>query len=76
MTNQKIKPCPTCGSADAIGVASYDSGSRRVECDARGCWYTGPLDSTKRNAIKRHNERCDREAKARHSNAGLSSVTG
>jgi hypothetical protein len=75
MTNQKIKPCPKCQSADYIGVASYDTGSRRVECDAPGCWYIGPLDSTKRNAIKRHNERCARDAKSRHANAGLASVT-
>lgn len=57
MPNPKVKPCPKCGSADAIGVARYDSGSRRVECDTPGCWYIGPCEGSIRLAIKGHNQR-------------------
>ncbi len=57
MTNPRIKPCPKCQSADYIGVARYDSGSRRVECDNTGCNYIGPCEGSVRLAIKGHNDR-------------------
>lgn len=65
MTNQRIKPCPDCGSASSIGIASYDTGSRRVECDNQGCMYIGPISSRVRDAIQGHNERCAANAAAK-----------
>lgn len=55
MTNQKIKPCPECKTDEYMGVYTYDSGWRYVECDK--CYYLGPGCGSVKEAIKSHNER-------------------
>lgn len=57
-TNPKMAPCPNCKTADYLGVYSYESGTRRVECDHHGCWYIGPREGSIRQAIKSHNAKC------------------
>ena len=54
-TNQKIKPCPKCGTDEFLAVYSYESGWRYVECDHNGCWYHGPGAGSIRQAIILHN---------------------
>lgn len=55
MTYPKMKPCPKCG--EPVACYTYDgTGASRVECDARGCWYIGPIGN-KVEAIRGHNER-------------------
>lgn len=53
-TLPKIAPCPRCKTDEHIGICTYDSGWRYVECDK--CWYTGPGEGNQRQAIKSHNE--------------------
>ncbi len=55
MTNPKMKPCPKCGTDEALAVYKYDSGWRHVECDE--CMYLGPGEGSVRQAIKAHNDR-------------------
>lgn len=58
-TNQKMKPCPKCNTADYLAVYKYDSGWQYVECDNAACkgFYRGPGEGSTRQAIKSHNER-------------------
>ncbi|MBA8846215.1 Zn ribbon nucleic-acid-binding protein [Ochrobactrum sp. RH1CCR137] len=49
----KIKPCPKCGNAD-LNIYTYDNGWRHVECDE--CFYLGPGEGNKVQAVKSHNE--------------------
>lgn len=55
MTDQKILPCPKCKRDDSIAVYKYDNGWQHVECDR--CYYLGPGEGNRRQAIKSHNER-------------------
>lgn len=61
-TNQKMKPCPLCGTADFLAVYKYDSGWQYVECDNPACvkdgFYRGPGEGSIRQAIKSHNAAC------------------
>jgi hypothetical protein len=64
-TNQKIRPCPQCGSADDVAVYKYDNGWCYVECNngfnavgKKSCRYLGPGEGSVRQAIKSHNEKC------------------
>lgn len=61
MTNPKMKPCPRCKAP--VDCWSYESGSRRVECN--GCDYIGPIDTSVSRAIKRYNAEAEAEAAAR-----------
>lgn len=75
-TNQKIKPCPECGSTQ-MNVYKYDSGWCYVECDggfnARPhCGYRGPGEGSVRWAIKAHNAKRE-ESKPDLCNQQLSS---
>ena len=53
MTDQKIRPCPTCGKSDRLYVFKYDSGWQHVECDH--CGYMGHGEGSRREAIRSHN---------------------
>jgi len=55
MSYQKVKPCPECKTDEYMGVYTYDSGGRCVECDK--CFYRGPIEGSIRQAIKSHNEK-------------------
>jgi hypothetical protein len=52
MSDQKIKPCPTCGNTE-LAICTYDSGWRYVECDR--CHYYSGGEGTERQAIRAHN---------------------
>jgi Zn ribbon nucleic-acid-binding protein len=65
MTIQKMKPCPKCGNDD-LSIYTYDNGWRHVECDE--CFYLGPGEGNKSEAVKQHNARFD-EAKASYAKA-------
>lgn len=65
MTIKKMKPCPKCGNSD-LSIYTYDSGWRHVECDE--CFYLGPGEGSKSEAVNRHNDRFD-EAKASYAAA-------
>ena len=54
MSNQKLKPCPTCKTDEHLEVYKYDSGWRYVECDK--CFYRGPGEGSIKQAIRSHNE--------------------
>lgn len=54
-TDPKIEPCPTCENDDFISVYKYESGWQHVECDK--CFYFGPGEGNRRQAIKSHNAR-------------------
>lgn len=60
-TNQKILPCPRCGSSD-LTVYEYEHGWRHVECNegfnrpGHLCGYLGPGEGSVRQAIKAHND--------------------
>lgn len=53
MTLPKIKPCPKCGNVN-VDTYTYDNGWRHVECDE--CFYLGPGEGNKVQAVKSHNE--------------------
>ncbi len=57
-TSPKMKPCPSCETADYLAVYTYDSGWRYVECTM--CDYFGPGEGSIRQAIKQHNARAAR----------------
>lgn len=52
-TDPKMKPCPRCKSDEHLAVYKYDHGGQHVECD--GCFYLGPCEGSRRQAIKSHN---------------------
>lgn len=54
-TDQKLKPCPECITTEYLAVYTYDHGWQHVECDK--CFYLGPGEGSRRQAIKSHNER-------------------
>lgn len=60
MAYPKLKPCPFCKAVDSVSVYSYDSGTRRAECDSRGCSYIAPYSGNIRQAIKLHNAEYER----------------
>ncbi|NTG49008.1 hypothetical protein G6M04_16650 [Agrobacterium rhizogenes] len=53
MTIRKMKPCPKCGNTD-LSIYTYDNGWRHVECNK--CFYLGPGEGSKAQAVKQHNE--------------------
>jgi Zn ribbon nucleic-acid-binding protein len=53
-TNPKMKPCPKCEKVEDLAVYIYDGGAQHVECDA--CFYLGPAASSRRWAVKLHNQ--------------------
>ncbi|MCB1419776.1 MAG: YheV family putative metal-binding protein [Notoacmeibacter sp.] len=55
MAYPRMKTCPTCNSDDRLGVYTYESGWRHVECTK--CNYMGPGEGSIRQAIKSHNEK-------------------
>lgn len=59
MTVPKLKPCPKCETADHLAIYTYESGTRRVECD--GCWAAGPCCTSKVWAARHWNERVEGE---------------
>ena len=52
MTLPKMKPCPKCGCG--VVLYEYDTGWKHVECD--NCFYCGPGEGAKLQAIRSHNE--------------------
>ena len=49
-----MKPCPKCGTPDALGISEYDHGWKHVECDME-CGYMGPGQGSILMAIREHN---------------------
>lgn len=64
MTYPKLKPCPDCKTTDDLEIYTYESGSRRVECDR--CFYLGPAGTSILWAIRLHNQR---QSEATHDRA-------
>lgn len=54
MTRPRLKPCPQCGSS-RVATWVYDSGWRRVECDA--CDYIATPAENLLQAARNHNAR-------------------
>lgn len=50
----KLQPCPNCKTDEHLAIYTYDNGWRHVECD--GCFYLGPGEGNKLQAVKQHNE--------------------
>lgn len=50
----KLAPCPNCKTDDNLAVYKYDSGWQHVECDK--CFYLGPGEGTKAQAMTSHNQ--------------------
>lgn len=60
MTYPRIRPCPKCGDPD-LAVYTYDNGWKHVECDE--CYYLGPGEGSKLQAIRSHNQRVTEPAR-------------
>ena len=50
----KLAPCPNCKTDEHLAVYKYDSGWQHVECDK--CFYLGPGEGKKEQAIQSHNQ--------------------
>jgi Zn ribbon nucleic-acid-binding protein len=57
--SEELLPCPTCKTADYLGVYKYENGWLHIECDK--CFYMGEGFGNKKQAIKAWNTRFKEE---------------